>query len=331
MDLSIWIFMPPTLETFQNIIDSIENDIEKHGPLHRRYLDYIKRPSTYPSLLKIQIPESNKYFHLLNPSFTLMPTNINNIYPVCLLRDGFIPLVNFFSTKSFHHNNFLVHEDLAFIIPPEQKQKFYLYNVIVNKKGPLKRNKVLVTGVINGASFSLEYFKKKMRQVDRALKKKSLSWNCVYFLFFIRDNLFFSVDTKKVDPLALYMKELNKYTKGKGHFLASDALSYIHDFSDWFYICLHENSILIADNYLEHLFLSKGGSPLITKKIKSSKYSVTIPISPYHSYLIKNFSYKKNESRFKEIKKMFQFFSAGQEMAYGSFFFYAREILSKTL
>ena len=333
MGLFTKIFMPPTLETFRKVLDSVEADIIGDGPLYHRYRENSQKEKKRHPFLEAQRPESTQHFHLLGPTFSVGPkdTDIHPIYPFCLLRDGFVPLVKFLSTKNLYSHHLLINEDLSFLVPPQKEERVYLYTIRPRmRRTSVRKNKILVTGILNGASFSLEYFTKQIRKMGTVLKKKSLNWEQVYFLFFVRKNIFFSVRKEEVNLLILYIKELHRLTNGKAQFLAEDALSYIDDFSDWFYVCLHENSILIADNYLEHLLLSKGGFPLITKRVKKKESGLAIPASPYHDYVVKPFCYKKEMCRFKEVDTMLQFFSE-ESMESGSFFFYAREILSEML
>ena len=322
--------MLPTLETFRKTLDSVDSNIEEVNSLYH-YLQNIREANQTPPFILAQMPEATRLFHLLNPSFSFEPQDKNtlDIYPFRLLRDGLIPLVNFFSSPSTYQSIILIHQDFAFLIPPKNKNKVYLYNLRPRRSSILNRNKVFITGILNGANFSLEYLKKQMKRISQSLKKKGIPWNHVYFNFYIRENIFFSVDEKKVNPLVYYLKEVSRFTDGKTNFLEENALYSIDDFSDWFYVCLHENAILVADNFLEHTLLGRGGLPLFKKKELQNELFLEISVSPYHSYVIKEFKYSKESCRFKEIDNMLKFFSKESSKIYGPFFFYIRKILEE--
>ena len=203
-----------------------------------------------------QSPESKEHVNILNPSFSFEPSSENalNLYPFWLLRDGAIPLIEFFYELnpiiSKYRGTILVHENLKQLIPPGQKCEFLTYK-LSNKDAMLeshkgKRDKVIISGIINYASFSKDHLRSSLQKIDKKLKSLKLSWKNVIFNLYLRENQFFNMDHKKVSPLFDYMKIINKYVGKNLNLINEKNLFTKRDYSDSYYFLLHEENILIS-------------------------------------------------------------------------------------
>ena len=321
--------MRPILRKFRRTLEGVNSDLMDTG-LFYRHLQLTQRNRDGCDWMWAQMPESKEHFHVLNPAFSFEPVDENavNIYPFWLVRDGFFPLVKFFVRRPSYPGYLLVHEDFSFLVPPGSRHGTFLYGLRPRKRRSGKRrDKVIVVGILNGASFSPSYFKRRVAQIDRLLKRHRMDWGSVHVCFFLRDNRFFSVDERQVNPIVAYMGELETASEGKFRLIGERDFFRIPDFSSWLYVCLHENRILVADNYMEHYFLAKGGLPLFgTAKKSIDGQAFMVPASPYHDYALKPFHYSKGECRFPEVEEAWKGF-AGEE-GYGNFFFFARRFLA---
>ena len=326
--------MPPTLRTFRKTFKSVrQSDVSEMDHFYLNVKSF-QKDSRNLKFVSCQEPESLGHFHILNPSFSGEHSHEDavNLYPFWLVRDGFIPLVVFFrSSPATHQSTLLYHENFSFLIPSQNKKTAYLYGISHRPCYPkTKRDKVIVSGILNAANFSLDYLEKQITKISRSLEKKKLTWEGVYFNFYIRENRYFKVDPERVNPIFFYIKAIDRLTKGKAQFLTEKDMFNIDSFFEWFYVCLHERNILISDNYIEHLISSKGGIPLFAKKKREKEKSLSIPISPYHDYVIREFQYDRKQCRFESINRMFDFFldcGSEEELLCGDFFFYARDFL----
>lgn len=226
-------------------------------------------------------PYSMEYFLPLHSIFLFGENNKNLLgsQDYFLVRDGLYTLLDF-----FHHNPtpegigsiFLVHQRLSSFVPTAWRKQVAYYNYEVQRSQI--KNKIILSGLFNNNFVSLDDFEKKLN----TLKTNHPHINDYMSLLTHRSDIFIGENSTGLSHIFLYCKVLMKNLGTQIDFLTAEQAEslplYEYSFADF-----NENLLTIADDYIIHLLLSKGVTPLFSTALEKFSNDVIIPCSSHHN------------------------------------------------
>jgi hypothetical protein len=120
-----------------------------------KYYSTVKR-ELWPKFFWDLYPLAQEYYHELNPYFlfNLYRPEFFKFTPVITVRDGYVPFANFLlnnfqNFSKLDSNVFLIHPELAPIIPEPLKKHFGAWNIVQKKQLTLQTaKKVIIFGFV---------------------------------------------------------------------------------------------------------------------------------------------------------------------------------------
>jgi len=225
-------------------------------------------------------PYSSDYFLPIHSLFLFGEKNKHLLgsQDYFLIRDGLYTLLDF-----FHHHPtpkdissiFIIHQRLASFVPLTWKKQVAFYNYEI-PQAKIK-DKIILSGLLNNNFVSLKAFEKKL---DKIIEKYPHNKDFMALLTH-RTDLFLGESQTGLSPIFDYCKILHQKLGTNIDFVSPEQVENfsIHEYS---YVDFNENLLTIADDYMIHLLLSKGATPLFSHPIQIFDDDIVIPCSPCH-------------------------------------------------
>ena len=219
----------------------------------------------------------------LNPVFLVQIPTIEafNRRPIWLLRDGLLPIFHFF--RQFPqpgpiNSEILVDSSLASLVPAAWSSQVRLYRVICcpPKRSPAQ---FLIYGPVLVDDHYLEINREALRPVSRLRPARDR----VYCHLAIRNELWVSAESVALNYYSRLAREI-----GPG-FEPVEWMQILFRLSFQGVQLLPINNRLIADHYLTHLVLPRGGYLESTPRKSHEDW---VPLSPFHGYAISKINRK---------------------------------------
>lgn len=228
-----------------------------------KYYNLVKREH-WPKFYWDLHPLVQEYFHELNPYFlfNLYHPEFFRFAKVFTARDGYLPFASFimnFYTQfaKLEFGNFLIHPDLAPLVPPHLAHHFGVWQRVQKKQVSIEQaRKVILFGFVSD-----QYLGDLDNLVERMLPLKSASPNAEISLYLpIRKNVF---ETNGKESLAIHlvMNSIKDVLPGrKLKILSSENFFDLTDFKDTYLFDLAFDNMYVSDTYVHYFVQSRGAT-----------------------------------------------------------------------
>lgn len=238
----------------------------------------------WPKYYYDMFPMVQDYYHELNPYFTFNIMNINvcNFTDTLFVRDGMLTFANFILRNYTEilkmKTHFIIHPDLAPIVPPNLCSKFSCWKIIQPKKIKLEKSKkIMISGIP-----TRHYIEGRNNLIQKLSCLKELKADQPIEIFLpMRQNIFepnMRENTFIYDTLTT-IQELTAAKKIK--FITEKEFGERTSFNDTTLIDLTVDNFMVADNYIHYIVATKGGSvsALDTKAPADSYFKIDLSLS----------------------------------------------------
>lgn len=253
-----------------------------------KYYGSVKR-EMWPKFFWDLYPLAQEYYHELNPYFlfNMYRTDFFRFSKVCTVRDGYVPFASFIlnhfnSFAKLEAGQFLVHPDLARLIPNNISSQFGSWQIVQKKQIELsKAKKVIIFG------FVCEQYLGNLDDLKVRLEElKAISPDAQVDLYLpIRKNVFETV-SKETVTIHIVMDMIKDLFPGrKMKILTSEHFFDITDFKNTFVFDLALDNFMVTDNYLHYYVQSRGATVnnrTLTKAPENSIFS--LDLSLHHEF-----------------------------------------------
>lgn len=304
--------MPTPLKTLKIYLDSYGEDER------RAFKDYLHTATPYNhSWSQALYPFSERFFSKVNPLLlfeTERWTDVGNLLPVVLAKDGLYPLAKFFLQTPKPPTRcpiILLHEHFLSIVPKAWLGKILLYRhqMLGGERSfelPGKEEAIVIKGLVNSSFSSIEHKKQIFSKVqaDAAKSKKEIK---VLIYNLLRDDVFLS---RSNDEHFHYHFEAQLSALPKARPIFSDNFSPVAQRATVVYD-YQEKFACIADDHSMHRIVSSGGRPHFCEERKVEQSEIYLPLSPFHGYVIsepQGASFNKDIQS--EVEKLYRIFSS---------------------
>jgi hypothetical protein len=267
------------------MLETIKKQFESGRTLTQsKYYNNVDR-GQWPKFYWDLYPLAQEYYHELNPYFlfNFYRPDFYKFSKVITVRDGFLNFASFMidnvsSFKKLEAGIFLIHPDLAPIVPKTVSDQFACWNIVQRKQ--LKINdakKVIVFG------FACDQYLGDLDSLYLKLQElKNISPDASVELYFpIRKNVF-SQDERETVMIHHLMNQIKDTLPGrKLKILTGDHFFENTNFKDTFIFDLAHDKFMVSDNYLHYYVQSRGASVnnnSLTSAPKDSMFSLDLSI-----------------------------------------------------
>ena len=262
------------------LVGAVGSDVAYYDPRIQNAI--INRVQAYKKFFSLS-PFSNQYYCPFNPVFTceIRLLEDGGGYPVYLVRDGRIDLIDFFMDHprpdAFGKSLFLFHVGLADIVPKAWIGRSCFFELRSKARRVPKRRKLVLVGIFNGLSFGRDYLKGIGRKISPFVEGGGEVWLCPLF----RNNEYFSAAEGSVNPTLDLSSSIRSLFGHRVVLMSENEIMRLSGLRDYYYHFLFEDDLLCSDNYLEHYFLSCGARPFVDRRlIPEGEY--VFDLSAYH-------------------------------------------------
>lgn len=229
--------------------------VEYHGSIHR---------DKWPKFHWDLYPLVQEYYHELNPYFlyNLCQPELNKLVDVVTVRDGLCTFANFmlenFTTlPKLGPKVFLIHPDLAPLVPPSVAQYFACWNIVQKKQTQLeKAKKVIIFGFASDEYLgNFDYLSTRIQELKTISPEAKVEIFCP-----IRKDIFGSNKRESLAIIHLIDNLKDIFGNRKLSFLRSDHFFDNTDFKNTYFFDLKLDNFVVADNYLHYYVQSRGAT-----------------------------------------------------------------------
>lgn len=251
-----------------------------------KYYNAVKREN-WPKFYWDLYPLAQEYYHELNPYFlfNIYRPDFYRFAKVFTVRDGYLPFANFilsnFNTfAKLEAGQFLVHPDLARLIPNNISSQFGSWQIVQKKQTELSQaRKVIVFG------FVCDQYLGPMDELKVRLKElQTISPDASVELYLpIRKNVF-ELHSKESLTIHLLMDAIKDLLPGrKLKILTSEHFFDITDFKNTFVFDLAADNFIVTDNYLHYYVQSRGATVNNRSLLRAPEDSIfSLDLSLHH-------------------------------------------------
>ncbi|MBK9294003.1 MAG: hypothetical protein IPM57_06090 [Oligoflexia bacterium] len=252
--------------------------------------NFLPHTADSSSLKEILWPIAMDYDNPLNAVFLLQIPHLEmlNQKSVWLIRDGLVPLMWFFNKNPNPKNvksKLLVEQSFADFIPNKWRDRFGTYKIVTKNMKPYKN--ICVSALLLEAYCSLDYFVNSLKESTNILDKNYFKMPKTSFFV---HRFGYSNPANEQIYSSRFMLELFKHFGLNFNPINWNQLSEQSEYNETLYFDFNEK-LLIADSFITHLILSRGGQILNDKNELSGKY---IPFSIFHGVLVEENLKKTN-------------------------------------
>ncbi len=235
-------------------------------------------------------PLNERYFSELVPLdlYRLKDNKLIYELPYFLIRDGLNTFLDAFYKRGFKPIECaLVSKVFEPLVNSSMIKNPFYYSVAYNPMNTLlerfsNRENLLIAGIGTESYISLSDLKIKLEKIKKAFPAPKQT-----LVFFpIRHEAFRTRDFQVMQYGESYQKIFLDVLGDQVKFIAWEDLSKINDFRNFYSCLLSENHSIYADNYLEHLILSKGAKPILIEEKTLNESEVFKRESAYHGLII---------------------------------------------
>ena len=228
-------------------------------------------------------PFSVDYFHELNPAFLFKINHIDLLkqYSAVTVRDGEISFGEFIlknhQSVSKIKTKFIIHPDLAQIVPESIKDSFAVWNIVHSKTIQVTQAKrILILGIMNEQTLpSIEEIKKELGQL------KAISQNIEIDIYLPVRSHPFGLAWKESFMGYQIIETLKEILpKNKFNYLSHPELMEKTSCYGTYCLDLMTRKNVIADSFLNHLLSSRGAtiSSFDTADIKNNFFEIDLSL-----------------------------------------------------
>lgn len=249
-----------------------------------KYYDVVKR-DLFPKFIWDLYPLVQDYYHELNPFFlfNMYRPDFFRFAKTITVRDGYLTFASFILS---HFNNlakleagqFLIHPELAKLVPNNVNSQFSCWQIVQKKQIELSQaKKVIVFGFVCDQYLgSIDELKLKLKELEVVSPDASIE---LYLP--IRRNVF---DLHHKESVLIHMlmdaiKDL--FPNRKFKILTSENFFEITNFKNTFVFDLAIDNMMVSDNYLHYYVQSRGASVnnnSLTKAPEDSVFSLDLSL-----------------------------------------------------
>jgi hypothetical protein len=239
-------------------------------------------------------PLNQDYYHEFNPVFlfNLYKEDFFKFTPVLTVRDGYLTfatfiLNNFMTFSRYESNLFLIHEDLAPLVPPNITQHFGIWKRVQNKQTTLKNAKhVIIFGFICDQYVGpMEELRENLKFLHQIHPETTIS---LYLP--IRRNVFEINPRESIATHIVFNMIKDLIPEREVKLLTGENFFDITDFKDTYIFDLAYDNFMVSDNYL-HWYAQSRGATINNKSLitppKDSLFS--FELSLYHEFHVTTF------------------------------------------
>lgn len=292
-------------------------------------------------------PASQIYYSVLNPVFTALLPDLekkNLSYPVTMFRDGIIDFIqHMIENPTPTGSGYLLDERLEPFVSEAWYECGLFYRLYyapdTTFQLPSKKERIIVSTIANGCFVGGEKFATELALVKKFASDHGLR---IEMHLPVRENIFF--DHNYRDQAALFnISDLVFQILGNDvTFLSDKSVSMGSDYRNAYYHIPSDGALCLADNTLEHQFLTKGATPMVAKaQVQAGEFKV--PLSTNHGVvitqrkrpakcgelfnkLVKEAIHLKENASVDLTKHQFPYFA--KQLTYGDFFHYVRTLIA---
>jgi hypothetical protein len=265
------------------MLETIKEQFSKGKTLSKN--PFYQQHQTTGSIYGELYPLSSEYFHELNPALLFKMDRIDFLkqYPAITVRDGAITLGDFI-LKNFHliskiKTQFIIHPDLARLVPTNLKSSFSSWSIIQKNKTSIKDAKcILIIGIINEQILpDLVTIKKQFEVLRKAPKSTPIE---VYLP--IRSNPF-GLPWKESYvgyQLVEILKEI--IPNHKISYITLPKLTERTSWSETYCLDLMTNNLAISDSSMNHYMATRGASISVFKDLEETNSYFELDLSLNH-------------------------------------------------
>ncbi len=281
------------LNKIEQIIDS-----NGHGEIHYKKWDVEFRDDYFDKVYWSYFPITKKYYFEANPSFSYEYKNLFDLarYPMTLLRDGYVGLLDLFLTHPIPNSDIktfiLIDKKFESLIPKQWKKQVACYSI-----GPIKEKfqKKGETVIVHGLGVEETFWKESPKSLIENIKKITKEYKKIIFLTPQRESLMSTRDNqiKKYD-LALFKALHEVY--GFDIEIEMQSEEYLSKFKmkEFSFYNINQSKVFVADDFIDHFFYSKGGYSL-NQMNEIGEERLKYKLSRYHEISIENPSSKEGD------------------------------------
>lgn len=254
------------------------------------------RDELFTSAYWAYFPMTEKYFFEANPGFLYEYKNLFDFgrYPISLVRDGFLGILDFFLVHSKPPKDFtsivLVPKKFERLVPKSWQEQVAVYEFFNKKEVPENKKEVIIYGSPTAEIF----YQKDISDVAKWVCDTISDYKKYHLMIPIRDSVIAPEKIKKKMHFIEFLKELyrNHGFDIEIHHNEVDEKIKSFEGSDFDYCGLDQDKIFINDNFLDHKLSSFGG---FNKSWKSGPgEGMTYALSGSHGIEINELSFEDN-------------------------------------
>lgn len=213
----------------------------------------------YPLFWTELHPYNGDYYHEFNPYFLFNVTRpaIFNLAKTFFVRDGKLPFAQFmvkhFQSLTQLKTLFLIHKDLAPLVPEKLREKFLVWEISQKKRPSLREAKK-----VSLSFFANEIYAGKIEDFQERVKILSELRPDAEVALHVRTNPLFSKsleNTYAVESLRILFGQLSSHSC---QIIESDELIQTSNFPGEVFLDLAPDKFVIADSFLDFYAASRG-------------------------------------------------------------------------
>lgn len=234
-------------------------------------------------------PLNESYYHEFNPVFlfNLYKEDFFKFTPVLTVRDGYLTFAtfimnNFMTFSRYSSNLFLIHEDLAPLVPPNITQYFGVWKRVQKKQTTLTdaKNVILFGFICDQYVGSMDELRERLKFLQTIRKDATLS---LYLP--IRRNVF-EINPRESIATHIVLNMIKDLIPDREvKLLSGENFFDITDFKDTYIYDLAYDNFMVSDNYLHYYVQSRGATINNGSLLEAPKDSVfSFDLSLYHEF-----------------------------------------------
>lgn len=280
------------LNKINNLIENFDKNEISYKKMINRFKD-----GKFEKLFAERFPFTERYFFEGNPSFSYEYKDVFDMgrYPVIMLRDGFLGILDFFLThpkpSEDMSTNLLIPKQFEGLVPTFWKDRVALYEV-KTRKVAFEKSKTLF---VHGVGVEETFWKNPCETLYAGLEEKISQFDEIHCFFPTRTSTFslpkdrfvnFHIDLLKhsFKTLGNDINVHETFDTYNTALKASDKFSFFN---------VDKSKVFISDNFIDHLMLKLGGEDL-RDQIESHEEKLEFNLSLNHKIEITNVDFSKS-------------------------------------
>lgn len=252
-----------------NKIEEILNSITPEQDLLYKKWNIQHRDEFFTQIYWSYHPETEKYFFEGNPAFSYEYKNIFDFgrYPITMLRDGFVGVLEFFLLHPIPPKDFksviLIHKKYERLIPKSWKDQVACYEIQQREDTFERQNNFLFC---YGTATEQLFWNQSVDELAQKLSTEVKKYSDFLLYLPIRDSHLSSSPQKKMHYLEL-LKELYRNI-GFDIPIVHDSFDKILkrlETKNFDFLSMDTGKVFIADDYNSHVLFSLGGNQIVQK------------------------------------------------------------------